>query len=218
LTVTVRVTKDIIASDDGFSIQLNANCPQSMGSVAVQQYGFQIKGNSIMGFIDNWSYGGEIVCDAINVDSTPLKNGIPAGYCLTIQLQYDAGGKVTGAMYQVFDQYNNSAGPKTFLVEKAGCNCTPGPSCSGYGGVTDLSPITTFMLVIVGWGDAKGANFQPGAAGSITYSVGGLDQISATMAPPPVCTEALNTLETANSFYRTLPACAAQSLTQEFFT
>jgi hypothetical protein len=219
LTVTVKVTQDI-TSDIGFSIQLNADSPAGAEPDAWQQYGFTIIGNSIQGFINNWQNGNTAInCDQRNVGSTPLNNGIPAGYTLVLQLQYDGSQNVIGAVYQVFDQNSNSSGPVTFLVQNAACNCAfpSGFTCTGYQGVTDLSPITAFELNIVGPGGGQNANFSSGA-GSITYSVGAPNQISAQIAQP-ACTEVtLITAETGNSSYGTLSACPAQSLTQQFST
>src|SRR5262249_40852010 len=156
--------------DNGFTLQLNANSPAGTEVDVFQQYGFSIVGNSIQGFINNWAgLGTQIVCDYIGLGSTPLSNGIPAGYSLILSLLNDSSGNVTGANYQVFDKNGNNLANSNSLVENARCMC--GGLCTGFT-VGDLSPITAFTVDIVGPGNGQGTAFSSGS-GAITYSVAG---------------------------------------------
>jgi hypothetical protein len=209
LTVTLRFTQDV-TSDSGFTVQLNADSPS--GTDAWQQYGFSITGNSIQGFINNWrDLNTQIVCDTVGLASTPIGNGIPAGYSLVLQLLTDSAGNVTGATYQVFDNNGNSQANSTFLVQNAGCRC--GGTCLGFM-PGDLSPMTTFTFDIVGPGNGKGTTLTSGA-GNITYSVS-----SGSLRPRssvPACIETnLITAETSNAAYGVLNGCPSQSATQQF--
>jgi hypothetical protein len=205
---------EAIISDSGFSIQLNANSKEGAGRVDWQQYGFQISGNKIAGFISTWQNAFmAIVCDGVDLCSTPFNNGIPAGYALAVRLLNDSDGNITGAAYQVFDENNNQLANKTLLVQNARCNCPGGP-CAGFM-PGDLTPITTLSAVIVGLGNSTGTNLTSGA-GSITYSVAPGQLLTAT-ADESVCVKELNTTaETSNSSYGTLSVCSTQSITQSF--
>ena len=164
LTVVLQVKEDMV-SDIGFDIQLNANSPPESSVTAWQQYGFSIVGNSIQGFINNWMDGQTaIVCEYIDLCSTPRNNGIPSGYSLVLQLLNDSSGNVTGATYQVFDNYGNNLANKDFLVQNAGCACDGGlpwqtATCLGFKSI-DLAPITAFTVVLVGTGDDRGTTFS----------------------------------------------------------
>lgn len=217
LSVTLTATADINSSS-GFTVQLNGDSQQ--GIDAWQQYVFSIVGNSIKGQINNWQNSTTaIVCDAVDVASTPISNGIPNGYSLQITLQYEnVSGAVSGARFQVFSPQGKSLGDKTFLVSQATCNCNfpPGFQCTGYQSTADLSAITTFQLNIVGPGNSSAANFTSGA-GNIVYAGPELTALSS----PPACVEAagnLCTAETSNATYGQLDACPHQSQTQTFNT
>src|SRR5580704_2374045 len=97
LSVTMNVTQDML-SDSGFTLQLNADSPSGIEPDAWQQYGFSVGGGSIDAFINNWQdVSTQIVCGTVGLCSTPLNNGLPSGYTLGLQLQYDGSQNVTGA-------------------------------------------------------------------------------------------------------------------------
>jgi hypothetical protein len=209
LTVKLLVTTDLV-SDNGFSIQLNANSPSGTEVDAFQQYGFTIDGSLIKGFINNWAnLTTQIVCDDIGLGSTPLSNGIPAGYSLVLNLLNDSSGNVTGANYQVFDNKGNNVANSNFSVASARCRC--GGTCTGFT-VGDLSPITAFTVDIVGPGNGQGTAFSSGS-GTITYSVA--NGKIGPLRVQPICVEArFGTAETSNASYGVLNVCPQPSFTQ----
>jgi hypothetical protein len=222
LAVTLQIT-DTIASSNGFDIQLNG-CNGS-ATVAWQQYGFTVQGNSIQGWINNWSNVSAtppayICCNTIDVCSTPISNGLPAGYQLILSLVYDPNDNVTvtGARYQVLDQNGSMQGDHTYMVSQVGCNCGSGPggTCSGFQGAADLAPLTAFELVVVGPGGGARANFSSGA-GVLTYtSSGQLAQASSVACTAgQCCTTCVGTAERPNATYTGLQACAERFLTQQ---
>jgi len=208
----VQVGQDM-RSDSGFTIQLNAD---SRGGTDVwQQYGFSVIGNSVRGFINNWAnLNTAIVCDAVDLCSTPISNGLPAGYALGLYLVTDAGGAVTGAVYQVYDSNGNQLANRSFSVDQAGCNCSmpQGFSCTGFQ-PGDESPITAFRVVIVGPGNGAGTTFSSGA-GVINYgSNGNLTPMSS--APNCVAVD-FGTAETSNAAYGALNGCPKVFVAQQF--
>jgi hypothetical protein len=211
LSVILNVTQDMM-SDNGFTLQLNANSPSGAEPDAFQQYGFSVTGNSIQGFINNWKdVSTQIVCGDTGLCSTPLDNGIPAGYTLILQLLNDNSGNITGANYSVLDNNRYILANDTFLVQNAGCNC--GGTCLGFQ-QGDLSPVTAFTVDIVGPGNGIGTTFSSGG-GSIMYSASGGPMVP--MSSVPACVETdLQTLETSNASYGMLNGCPAQNITQPF--
>jgi len=201
-----------ITSDNGFTVQFNAD--SSAGTDAWQQYGFSVIGNSIQGFINNWANGNTaIVCDAIDLASTPVNNGLPAGYTLGLYVTTD-GGVVTGAVYQVYDSNGNQIANQSFSVDEAKCNCDfpSGFSCTGYQ-AGDESGITAFRVVLVGPGNGQGTTFSSGA-GFINYGANG-ELVPMTNAPG--CVEVdFGTAETSNASYGELNGCPKLFLAQPF--
>jgi hypothetical protein len=210
LSVALQVTQDM-ASNTGFSIQLNANSPAGTEVDAWQQYGFYIHDNSIKGFLENFSNRGTpIVCHLEDLCSTPINNGLPAGYTLAVSLSTDDNSNVTAAVYQVYDGDGNQLANKSVSVAEAGCNCNVG--CTGFKS-GDLSPITTFTVDIVGPGNSSAATFSAGV-GNISYSSSG--QLT-PLSSVPICVErAPVTAETSNAAYGTLSSCPGQTVTQQF--
>jgi hypothetical protein len=217
LTVALQVSQDM-ASDKGFSIQLNAD--SSSGSDAWQQYGFLIDGHSIKGFIDNWTSNlTPIVCNTFDLCSTPLNNGLPAGYTLTVSLHTDDSSNVTGASYTVTDSDGNLLANKTMAVADAGCHCgwqgtNWGDNCRGFR-TGDLSPITTFTVDIVGRYNSETATFSAGV-GNISYSVLN-GQLTPGGSEPPCIERRFPTGELSNANYGVLNACPGATVNQEFF-
>lgn len=212
--VVVQIGQDL-NSTTGFTIQLNADSPAGTEPDAAQQYGFSITGNSIQGFINNWTNATTaIACDSVDLCSTPINNGLPAGYALGLYLATDAGGNVTGATYQVYDNNGNQLANQFFAVDQAGCNCSlpQGFTCTGFQ-AGDLSPMTNFTVVIVGPGNGSAATFSSGAGVILYGSNGELTPLSFK----PTCVETgLVTLETSNTTYGTLNGCPKPVLTQQF--
>jgi len=212
-TVMLQVT-DTIASDNGFTIQLNG-CSTS-ATVQLQQYGFIVSGTDIKGFINNWSDGTTaIVCDHIDLCKTPINNAIPTGYTLSLSLLNDASGNVIGATYQVFDGNGALQANKNFLVSQSHCNCTflTGFTCNGFQ-AGSLSPLTTVSLDIVGPGNSARANFS-GGAGVLTYSTS-TGTLAAQVGEPTCGSSICGTAETSNAAYGLLTPCSSGSLVHSF--
>jgi hypothetical protein len=216
-TVALQVTQDM-ASDNGFSIQLNADSVS--GPDAWQQYGFIIDGNSVKGFINNWTSDlTKIVCNAFDLCSTPLNNGLPAGYALRVNLTTDDSNNVTGGIYTVSDGNGNLLANKTMTVAEAGCHCGYfgtgwGDNCRGFR-TGDLSPITTLTVDIVGRYNLETATFS-GGAGNISYRVSG-GQLTPLSSAPPCVEKNILTGELSNANYGLLSNCPGATVNQEFF-
>lgn len=213
LVVTVQVSSEPgsdVISDNGFSVQLNAVGP---GPSTTQQYIFNVSGTSIQATINNWMNDStQIVNNSYYLCSTPINNGIPAGWSLTIELQYD-NDIVTGAKYYARDNSGNLRGYDYLAVDNVGCNTED--VCIGFQ-PGDASPITEFTVDIVGLTNGQGTNFSSGA-GNITYNV----TSGQTISPIPNPSSCIGfcgaiTVEHSNSNYGTVSACPAQSLNQSF--
>jgi hypothetical protein len=214
VNATVKfTTTSSMMSNNGFTIQVNADPPS--GSDMWQQYAFLIVGNSIRGAINNWrDFSTSVVCDYITLASTPIKNGLPAGFGLTLQLLTDSAENITGAQYIVSDASGTILANKTFLVKDAGCHCTG--ACVGFSPGNpspDLAPITNFTVDIVGPGDGQGTTFSSGA-GTITYLYGGDGLFPATSKPPCVVSSSVITAETSNAIYGSLNGCPGPIFSQ----
>jgi hypothetical protein len=215
LTVTLNITEAII-SEGGFSIQLNAGSSPGAGRTTFQQYAFLVHDNIIQAGINNYQDSDNaIVCDYIELCSTPFTNGIPWGYTLVIQLKNDSDGNVAGATYQVFDENNNQVANETLWVEYTACKCTGASvTCLGYE-PGDLAPVNSVNYVIVGPGTGLPATFTSGE-GIITYSVADGQQLTATTTQPACTKSRVSTAETSNASYGALTGCAAQNTPQSF--
>ena len=195
VTVTIDVTQDIIAvantgPTSGFEFQLNAYSPKNE-KCAYQQYSIALFGSEIVGSVDNWPlHGSNIINDFFSMVSLPSAK-IPAGYKLTISLQNDAQGNITGATYTVVDDNGKTlANVKKVLTSLTGIGVMQG------GNASDLAPIVAFELNLVGPENSEGAVLSSGA-GTFTYTA--TTPLTALVSEPP-CAESTDfTRETANS-------------------
>ncbi len=161
----------------------------------------------IAGFVDNWTLqDSNIVRDYFGMVSLPSPK-IPAGYQLTVALQNDAQGNITGAAYTVADDSGKTlASVKKVLTSLTGIGALSANA-------SDLAPIVAFELDLVGPVNGEGAVLSSGA-GTFTYTA--TTPLTALVSEPP-CAEfnrGKGTAETANSEYGPLPAQASTSLTQ----
>jgi hypothetical protein len=189
-----------------------------MGSATpvVQQYVFLISGTSIRGQINNWDNANvALVCDSVDLCPTPINNGLPAGYKLTVELNYD-NTNVTGATFKVIDNHGTELANKPFPVSQAQCNCgiPPGFSCVGFQ-AGDVAPITAFTVDIVGPGGGNATKFSSGS-GNLSYSVQNGQSITAVTNQPGCIAFSFQTAENSNAIYGPLNACPAPTLTQWF--
>jgi len=211
LSVTIDVTEDIVSESAsgpviGFGFQLNAYSPPNETS-AFQQYLIALwstpsGGGELVGGVDNWPVSGANIINDFPY-LTPLPSTtLPAGYQLTISLENDENGNVTGANYVVIDDSGNTlASLPLNLLSIAGV--TP----------DFLAPIVAFELNFVGPINGESAVLSSGA-GTITYTASSLLTV---LNQEPVCTESgYITAETANSFYSDLPSTSGSTFTQSF--
>jgi hypothetical protein len=211
LSVTINVTEDIVSESAsgpviGFGFQLNAYSPPNETS-AFQQYLIALwstpsGGGELVAGVDNWPVSGANIINDFPY-LTPLPSTtLPAGYQLTISLENDQNGKVTGATYVVIDNSGNTlANLPLNLLSIAGV--TP----------DFLAPIVAFELNFVGSINGESAVLSSGA-GTITYTASSLLTV---LNQEPACTESgYFTAETANSFYSELPSISSNTFTQSF--
>ena len=211
LSVTIDVTEDIVSESAsgpviGFGFQLNAYSPPSETS-AFQQYLTAVwstpsGGGEFVGGIDNWPVSGaNIINDFFDLAPLPSTT-LPAGYQLTISLENDQNGNVTGATYVVIDNSGSTLANVT-------------QNLLSIAGVTSdfLAPIVAFELNFVGPINGESAVLSSGA-GTITYTA---SSVLTGLNQEPVCTESgYFTAETANSFYSGLPSTSSNTFTQSF--
>src|SRR5271165_3708483 len=211
LSVTIDVTEDIVCESAsgpviGFGFQLNAYSPPSETS-AFQQYLIALwstpsGGGELMGGVDNWPISGpNIINDFFDLAPLPSTT-LPAGYQLTISLENDQNGNVTGATYVVIDNSGNTLANVT-------------QNLLSIAGVTSdfLAPIVAFELNFVGPINGESAVLSSGA-GTITYTA---SSVLTVLNQDPVCTESgYFTAETANSVYSELPSTSSNTFTQSF--
>ena len=205
VSVSICVTEDIV-SNIGFGFQLNAYSPKNQTS-AWQQYLIAVlNAAELTGGVDNWPVSGNnIINHSFSLCPLGGANTIPAGYRLTISLQNDANGNITGATYVVVDRAGITQASVT----------TPLLSIPGVS-EADLAPIVAFELNLVGPDSGQSATLSSGA-GTITYSASNQRPLTVVNQEPSSCTESgYITGETANSFYGEMPAGPGSSLTQSF--
>ncbi|HTU44951.1 MAG TPA: hypothetical protein VMF91_07810 [Bryobacteraceae bacterium] len=205
LTVTINITQDIVcqstsASSQGFSLQLNAYSPKNEKS-AWQQYVFTLDGSELSATIENWPVNGDnLFNDNYNLFSIPSKK-LPSGYKLSIALQNDNKGNITGATYTVIDATGKTLANVTKSITSHGAD--------------NLAPIIGCEMNLVGPYNGEYSLLSSGA-GTFTYKA---DQPLTPVATIPACAESLYiTLETANTLYAPIPGAPSTTLTQNFNT
>jgi len=118
LTVTINVDADITGSD-GFGFQVNAHSAKGDYDGA-QQYLIYLSPSSsppqLTCMVDNWqSTSNQLINDQVELATLPSRT-LPAGYHLTISLQNDSTGNITGATYVVLDNNGNTVGSQTITL------------------------------------------------------------------------------------------------------
>jgi hypothetical protein len=202
LKVSIKVTQDMVCEASsgptkGFSFQLNAYSPANY-KTAWQQYAIALWGSTVECFIDNWEAGlTETVNNFFPVATLPSAK-IPAGSELTIALQNDVTGNITGATYTMVDNNGKTVAnvSKTVSSDKA-----------------KLAPITAFELDIVGPVNSEGAILSSGA-GTIIYPSSG--SLTPTTMQPTCIQEPVVTAETANTSYGSVIGAGTNTLSQSF--
>lgn len=202
LEIIINVTEDIVPSN-GFGFQLNAYSP-SPYAVFAQQYTI---------FLDPTVSPPQLSC---NIDNGPAKPSnvlfskvlakladykLPAGYSLSIFLwnnPSENNGAITGATYVAKDNMGTIIGDETLSL-------LPYPS--------DLAPVVTFQVNLVGYGRGTHTNLSSGA-GTMTFSA--LNSLMVQSTFPSCAAEHYITLETANSVYGELYPGPSKTITQTF--
>jgi hypothetical protein len=163
--------------------------------------------------VDNWTYSAGHVHQLINyfpsIGSLPNAT-LPAGYTLTISLQNDDDGNITGASYNVNDENDHSVASKVIDLLKLDLYQSSNPITSA-----DLSPIVATTVDFVDWANGNQTTLSSGA-GVFVFNAKTAMTVRNT---EPGCVELDGgTLETSNSIYGQMPAGPSQSMTQSFAT
>jgi hypothetical protein len=202
VSVAVTVTDDIMPSNaSGLSIQLNCYSPNG-SRLGAQQYALVLMANAteLVYIIQNEFQGPPWG----NVPPSPIQNNVAgigstvlaAGTTLTIALENDPDGVITGARFSVM--YPAAPGVIEFP------NSTFA-SLTGLGiAAEDQAPIVAFQLDICGPDNRAFTDFTSGA-GTITYSAS--DQTPLTVLNSiPDCTGYWSTEENSTMAYGLLPS------------
>jgi hypothetical protein len=206
VSLTINVSEDITGSD-GFGFQLNAYSAKGDFDGA-QQYLVYLSPTSnppqLTCMANNWNSQTVAVLNS-QVELAPLpSHTLPAGYQLTISLQNDAGGNITGATYVAIDNAGKTIGNQTIaLLSLSGITST------------DLAPIVAFTLNFVDCLNG-GKTVLSSGAGSIVYAAS--NQMAVLNSEPGCVDWNYVTKETANSSYGTLPSNQSRTFTQSFQT
>jgi hypothetical protein len=209
LSVTINVTQDIVGSD-GFGFQLNAYSGSGDFDGA-QQYVITIdpQGN-VYAAVDNWQNGSTQLINDFDLITTLSSATLPAGYSLTIALQNDANGNITGAAYTVTDGSGNTVASTTIDLLSLTVPGTTNPVTAA-----DLAPIVAFQLDLVDWANGGSTTLSSGA-GEIIYNA--YSDLTVGNTEPACVDWDYVTVETANSIYSAMPAGPGQMFTQAFAT
>ena len=204
VSVAIDVFVDIVGSD-GFGFQLNAYSAKSDFDAA-QQYLIYLDPHSspaqLYCMVDNWTASNKQIVNHIVALATLPSQKLPAGYRLTISLNNDSSGNITGAAYAAFDNTGKKLGGQTITLL----------SLSGITSA-DLAPIVAFQLDFVDYLNGGTTTLSSGM-GSITYTAS--NKMTALSAAPSCVDWNYITVEKANSSYGVLPSNANQTFTQFF--
>ena len=203
LTVTINADADITGSD-GFGFQLNAYSAKGDYDGA-QQYLIYLSPHGspqLTCMVDNWeSTSDQLINNQVELAGLS-GHTLPAGYQLTIALQNDSSGRITGATYTATDNHGHVIGSHTTTL-------------LSLSGVTsqDLAPIVAFQLNFVDYLNGGNTTLSSGA-GTITYTAS--NTMTALNTEPGCVDWNFSTEETANSGYGQLPAAPSNTFTQSF--
>jgi hypothetical protein len=209
LTVTIDVTEDIKGSD-GFSFQVNCYSPS--GVDGIQQYVITMDPQgTLYAAVDNWTWSAGHLHQLINYFPSigSLSNAtLPAGYTLTISLQNDGKGNITGATYNVNDGGGQSIASKKIELLKLDLYHSSNPVTT-----TDLSPIVAMTMDFVDWANGNATTLSSGAG---VFAFNASTPMTVSNVEPPCVELDGGTVESSNSIYSQMPAGPSQSMTQSF--
>lgn len=208
LSVTINVTEDIVGSD-GFGFQVNAYSAASDYDGA-QQYVMTVRPDgTLYAAVDNWQNGStQLINDFVSIATLPGAK-LPAGYSLTIGLQNDPNGIVTGATYTATDNNGNAVGNTS--IELLSLNLVGGGPVTA----ADLAPIVAFQMNFVDWANGGSTTLSSGA-GEVTYT--STSPLTVGNTEPGCVDWNYGTVETANSIYGPMPVGPSDTFTQSFAT
>jgi hypothetical protein len=211
LTVTIDVTEDIKGSD-GFSFQVNCYSPG--GIDGIQQYVITMDPQgTLYAAVDNWTYSaghlGQLINYFPSIGSLPNAT-LPTGYTLTISLQNDGNGNITGAYYNVSDNNGHSVASKTIELLQLDLFQSSQPVTSA-----DLSPITAMTMDFVDWANGGQTTLSSGAG---VFAFNASTPLTVSNTEPPCVELDGGTLESSNSIYGQMPTGPSQTMTQSFAT
>lgn len=212
VSVMVNVTQGIVGSD-GFGFQLNAYSSKSKYDGG-QQYLIYLDPHSspatLYCMVDNWTNSSsglsQIINHIVQLATLPSQE-LPAGYALSIQLQNDSSGNITGATYQAFDNKGNSIGNQTLTLTSLTL-VSGGPVTSA-----DLAPIVSFQMNFVDYLNGGVTTLSSGAG---YMTIGSNKSITVESSEPSCVDWDFSTVERANSGYGKLPANPNGIFTQTF--
>jgi hypothetical protein len=212
VSVMVNVTQDIVGSD-GFGFQLNAYSAKSKYDGG-QQYLIYLDPHSspatLYCMVDNWTNTTPKLSQVIN-HIVPLatlpSQKLPAGYALSIRLQNDSSGNITGASYEAFDNKGNSIGQQTQTLTSLKL-VSGAPVTSA-----DLAPIVSFQMDFV---DYLNGGITTLSSGAGYMTIGSNKSITVESSEPSCVDFDFSTVERANSSYGKLPANPNGIFTQTF--
>ena len=220
LHVDILIGDDLVAApitgengntEYGFSFQLNCQSsvdlsnPSNPERIVWQQYTIIVQ-DDVAGWVNNWTAASlPTELPTISPPAQPFgnlaqPNILPAGSQLSIQLECDSVGNVSGVTFYMKSGGTSMLAPVSIPLI--------GQPLRGGGNVTraDLAPIVAFTLNVVGPEDGVHAHFTSGT-GAIYY--GCLSPIDNTLMTLPSLPSSVAhgafTAESANSLYGQLP-------------
>jgi hypothetical protein len=209
VSVAVKFDSDFVSSANGYSFQLNAYSKAGL-STADQQYVVYASPNStqLVARIDNWvNTGEELIRVDVNLATLPSAK-IPAGYAMTLTLNNDSSGNVTGATYEVFDKTGKSIGKQTINVAGQTLRTTGKAATAA-----NTAPIVAYQFNIGGDYGGSTATLSSGL-GTLTYTASKPMSVQNTV--PSYVDQSFYTVENANLAFGPMPASANAVVSQSF--
>jgi len=193
ISVTIALTEDMVfnaasGSNTGCTFQLNASSLDN----PEQQYIIAYLNGEISGQINNWDNVQNQIFNQLEPLLSMPGGALPKYTVLTITPTTSANGIITGATFEAFIP----AQPPSIPAQSATQSISIIPP-------TQLGPIVTFQLVIVGPDKSESAVLTSGA-GTITFNA--LNGLTSQIGEPQFVEERAISTETANIFYSTLPS------------
>jgi Hemopexin len=209
LSVLINID-EAMNGEIGFGFQLNAYSASYEDADGAQQYVIMLDSEGVLwGWVENWTFIGDIVVNyklQITSFNTP---GLPAGTSLRIDLENDSSDRITAANFKAFDKSGKSLGSVKITLK--GLENDDGKIVTD----ADLAPITVFQLNIVGPYDSLTASISSGF-GTIVCTAN--ENMTARATLPSCVDDQYQTGEQANTAYGKMQAAPDTQLAQYFET